>query len=149
MFPYTDIVTRIVDSDPNAYGAIYVEQKSTQSHYTKEVEENPEEGKLNVKSVMINRNAAFDELMYLFKQKVMVIHNVDEEFVSHLRDMKRIQKFTKSQEMRYVWEKTEGKDHYHHALLYFYIATKLRGTAGAWSTPGVVPFLSSFRVKSA
>jgi hypothetical protein len=148
LFPYTDIVTRVVNADPNAFGAIYVEKKSTETHTIKDQVADAEEGKLNVRSAMINRNIAFDELMAEFKAKRIVVQSgpKDDEFVSHLRSMKRIQKFTKTQEMKYVWEKTDGIDHYHHSLLYLYVATKLRGVAGVWSTPGAVPFVSAFRM---
>lgn len=148
LFPYTDIVTRIVNSDPNAFGAIYIEKKSSETHTIKDQIADPEEGKLNVRSAMVNRNVAFDELMGEFKRKNVVVQasEKDEEFVAHLRSMKRIQKFTKTQEMKYVWEKTDGIDHYHHSLLYLYIATKLRGVAGVWSTPGAVPFVSAFKM---
>lgn len=148
LFPYTDIVTRIVNSDPNAFGAIYVEKKSSETHTIKDQTEDAEEGKLNVRSAMVNRNIAFDELMGEFKRKNVVVQagEKDEEWVLHIRSMKRVQKFTKTQEMKYVWDKTDGVDHYHHSLLYLYIATKLRGVAGVWSTPGVVPFVSAFKM---
>lgn len=148
MYPYTDIVTRITEFDPNAFGAVYVVKKSTESHYIKEQEEKPEEGKLNVRSAMINRDVALDELMSEIKAKNVLIHAVDDELVGQLLDMKRIQKFDKSNVMRYSWEKTAGIDHYHHTLLYLYIASKLRATAGAWSTLGAVPFVSSFVARS-
>lgn len=147
MFPYTDIITRIVNFDPNAYGAVYVDKKSTETHTIREQEEDAEAGKLNVRAVMINRNVAFDELMSVFKTKSISIQHIDEEFVHHCRDMKRIQKFSKQQAVFYAWEKTTGEDHYFHATLYFYIATKLRGTAGAWTNAGVVPLVSSFTPK--
>lgn len=148
LFPYTDIVTRIVNNDPNAFGAIYVEKKSSETHTIKDQTEDAEEGKLNVRSAMVNRNIAFDELMGEFKRKNIVIQasDKDDELIAHMRSMKRIQKFTKTQEMKYVWEKTDGIDHYHHSLLYLYVATKLRGVAGVWSTPGVVPFVSAFKM---
>jgi hypothetical protein len=144
LFPYTDIITRITSFDPNAYGAIYVEKKSTESHTIKDQEANPEEGKLNVRSAMVNRNIALDELMAEIKAGSVLIHGVDDELVQHLLDMKRIQKFMKDNTMKYVWEKTDGHDHWHHTLLYLYIATKLRATAGAWTALGAVPFVSSF-----
>lgn len=144
LYPYTDIITRITNFDSNAFGAIYVEKKTTETHTIKEQEENAEEGRLNVRSAMINRNIAFDELMSEFKLKRVVVKDVDEEFVTQLRDMKRIQKFNKQQALYYAWEKTQGFDHWHHSLLYLYIATKLRGTAGAWSNPGAIPLVTSF-----
>ena len=145
LFPYTDIITRITGFDLNAFGAVYVDKKSTETHTIREQELNPEEGKLNVRSAMINRNIAFDELMSEFKLKKIVISNVDEEYVAQLRDMKRIQKFNKQQMMYYAWEKTQGFDHWHHSLLYLYIATKLRGTAGAWSNAGAVALVTAFQ----
>lgn len=148
LYPYTDIIARITEYDPNAFGATYVFRKTSETHYMKAQEEKPEEGKVNVRSAMINRDIAFDELMYSIKAKALVIHNVDDELVSHMLDMKRIQKFDKTNSMRYVWDKTAGIDHWHHTLLYLYIASKLQGTAGAWTPAGAVPFVSSFRLKS-
>jgi hypothetical protein len=148
LFPYSDIITRIVDMDPRAFGAIYTEMRSTELYTIKEQAENPDEGRLNVRSVMINRNVAFDSLMGLIKQKRVVIHGVDDELVTHMTDMKRIQKIDKFNTMRYVWEKTTGVDHYHHAMLYMYIATQMRGLAGAWTTPGAVPLVFRFRQKN-
>jgi hypothetical protein len=147
LFPYTDMVTRIVESDPNAFGAIYVEKKSTENFTIREQEEKAEEGKLNVRSVMVNRNVALDALMQLFKQKKLVIANLDDDLVLHLQDMKRVKKFDKFGVMRYVWEKTQGYDHYHHALLYLFIATQMRGLAGVWVPAGSVSLVSSFRPK--
>jgi hypothetical protein len=144
LYPYTDIIARVTSFDPNAFGATYVYRKTSETHYIKQQEEDPEEGKVNVRSAMVNRDIAFDELMSEIKGRMIVIHNVDDELVQHFTDMKRIQKFDKSNVMRYVWEKTEGHDHYHHTLLYLYIATKLQGVAGAWTPEGSVPFLSSF-----
>lgn len=143
MFPYTDMVTRITAFDPNAYGAMYVTRKTTEAYTVKDQEENPESGKLNVRSLMINRNIAFDELMAMFKRKQIVIANLDEEYVAHLRDMKRIQKFDNHQQVYYAWEKTQGNDHYHHSLLYLMLALRLRGTAEAWST-GDLSLVTSF-----
>lgn len=145
MFPYTDIITRIVNFDPSAYGAVYVEKKTTETYTVKDQEEKPEEGKLNVRAVMVNRNVAFDELMGLFKSKQIVIYALDDEFVIHCMDMKRVPKFTKQEDLRYVWEKTQGNDHYFHSLLYLHIATKLRATAGAWSNEGAVALVTAFK----
>lgn len=145
LFPYTDIITRVCDYDPNAFGAMYVTRKSAEPYVVKEQEENPEEGKLNVKSLLVNRDVALDSLMEEFKKKQIVIYNVDEEYVLHLRDMKRIQKFDKNNVMRYSWEKTQGNDHWHHSLLYCYLASKLRGMAGAWTASGAVSLVTAFR----
>ena len=147
MFPYTDIISRITGFDTNAYGAVYVEKKSTEAFSIKEQEEDPEEGKLNVRAVHINRNVAFDELMADFKAKNIIISNLDEELVMHLLSMKRIHKYDKQMNMVFKWEKTDGVDHYHHSLMYLKVAVGLRGTASGYSLPGVVPLVTSFIVR--
>lgn len=146
LYPYTDIITRVVNFDPNAYGAVYTEKKTTEIYTIREQEEAPEYGKLNVRAAMINRNVAFDQLMSEFKQKKIVIYDLDDEFVYQCMDMKRVPKFNRQENLHYVWEKTQGNDHYFHSLLYLYVATKLRGTAGAWSNEGAVALVTAFRV---
>ena len=147
LYPYTDIIARITAFDPNAFGATYVFRKTSETHYIKEQEEDPEEGKVNVRSAMVNRDIAFDELMSEIKGKMIHMVDANDEIVQHFTDMKRIQKFDKSNVMRYVWEKTAGIDHWHHTLLYLYIATKLQGTAGAWTPAGAVAFVTAFAVR--
>lgn len=147
LFPYTDIVTKVTDYDHNAYGAIYVNKKSTELYSIKEQEAAPEEGKLNVRSAMVNREVAFDELMADIKAKNVVFAKPDEELYSHLLSMKRVQKFDKIGTMRHVWEKTDGTDHYHHALLYLKIATSLAGASAGFVPVGSVPLVVSFTPK--
>jgi len=149
LFPYTDIITRVTEFDQNAYGAIYVEKKTNETYTVKLQEENAEEGKLNVRSVLINRNVAFDELMQMIKRRELVVAKSDEEFVSHLKSMKRIQKFDRFNNLTYRWEKTDGVDHYHHSLLYLWMAVSLRGTATGFTPAGVVPLVTAFKRKSA
>lgn len=150
MFPYTDIVRRITDFDPNAYGAIYVSKISTETHSLKLQEEDPEEGKLNVRSVHINRDIAFDALMRDMKEgRVFIKKQEDlEDFVQHLRDMKRIKVFDKHGGAVYRWKKTQGVDHWHHSLLYSYIAAKLRGSVYPTAESSAISLMSKFRVKS-
>lgn len=146
MYPYTDLVDRITKFDPNAYGAIYGAWASTETHKLREVEADREEGKLNVRAVRINREVAFDSLMWMFKRGEVIIGNGDDEFKLHMLDMKRIQKFDKTGGIVYKWEKTSGHDHWHHSLLYALMAARIR-TKFTWADPGVVPLVSSFRVR--
>lgn len=145
MFPYTDLIDRVTRFDPNAYGAVYVSKASTETHVIREVEEDKEEGKLNVRAVHINREVALDTLMWMFKRGDVVIGNGDDEFRQHMLDMKRIQKFDRVGGVVYKWEKTSGLDHWHHSLLYALIASRVRGRY-SWVSGGV-PLVSSFRVR--
>lgn len=146
--PYSDIVNTVCGYNPNAWGAVYVHSKNAAILTAKEQEENLEEAKLGFRTVNINRNAAFDELMALIKSGKLIISKSDENhiFEKQMLCMKRTQKFDRSQELHYVWVKTgDEDDHYHHSLLYFYIAVKLRMTAGS---PGIaavgIPLVRKF-----
>jgi len=146
-FPYSDMAARITGFDGNAYAGIYVTKKSTENFYVKEVEADPLEGKLNLRSVMINRDVALDSLMFDIKKKNVLIHAVDDELLKHFKDMKRVQVFDKSKQMRYTWQKTKGEDHYMHACLYLKTAAELQGTANGFFDPTVTPFVSSFTLR--
>lgn len=144
-FPYVDLITRVTNFDPHAYGAVYVNRLSTETHTIKLQEADAEEGKLNIRAVHINRDVAFDALMWMFKEKKMVISNGDADFSLQLLDMKRVQKFDKHGGIIYRWEKTQGHDHWHHSLLYAFIASKLRSMV-SWVSVGSVPLVSKILV---
>lgn len=151
MFPYTDIINEITMFDPNAYGAVYTEKASTEAFTIREQEEEEEEGKLNVRAVTINRNVAFDELMAEFKAGRIVVkaQEDDELFVLHLQDMKRVQMFDKHGGIVYKWKKTNGNDHYHHAMLYLKTACALRGTISGLDVNASHQLVRKFKLKQA
>lgn len=143
--PYTDLIATITGFDPNAYGARYENKGSTETHRVQEQEQVDEEGKVSFRMAIINRDIAFDALMADIKAKSVLVNAQDsgDEFVRHLRDMKRIQVKDKFGELRYTWKKTEGQDHWHHALLYLKTAIDLRATImsrQATGAPLVIPF---------
>lgn len=146
--PHTPVVKALTDFDPNAYGAEYVDIAQATSHYVKETEEDPDKAQEAVRTVKINRSYTFDEIMYMFKMKKIIVHQQEdyEAFVSHLMSMKRVNKFDKYQSIVYRWVKTDGVDHWHHSLLYMYIATKLRGMYNMTvdATPNLV---TTFKLK--
>lgn len=130
MYPYTDIVNRITQFEPNAYGAQYVETRSSEVFTMKEEEEDPEKAKISFRCVKINRNPAFDQLMNEIKEGRVVLPAGDDfdTIVAHCTDQKRVQVFDRYGGIIYKWQKTSGNDHYHHALLYLHIACLLRST---------------------
>lgn len=135
-FPYVDLITQCVNFDPNAYGAVYVSRLSSELYSVKEQLPDAEEGKLNIRAVHVNRDVALDSLMWEIKAGRVVVGNADEEWKLQMLDMKRVQKLDKHGGLMYKWEKTQGVDHWHHSLLYAYIAGKLRGGV-SWAAPGV------------
>lgn len=148
MFPYTDLINRVTTFDPNAYGAIYVERKTSEVYSVHEVEPNPEEGKLNVRNVKINRHVAFDQLMAKFKDgKVIMKDGEDhEEVVAQMTDMRRVQAFDRYGSISYQWRKGAGDDHYHHSLMYCMIAAELRGTITGFAL-GIPNLVTTFKRK--
>lgn len=131
VYPYTSEVMRICDYDPNAFGCVFTTSKSPELFTVQDKTETPEAGKLNLHLVKANRTRALDELLTLFKQKKIVIAKQDDTedgiYRQHLLSMKRTQVFV-GDELAYVWQKTDGEDHYMFSTLYMYLACRLRGT---------------------
>lgn len=131
--PYTDLVTRISKARPNWWGAIFTTSKIPVAYVLQTEEEDISEGKMTLRLVKVNRNIALDEVLSVIKSQKIAIQRNDqfEDFKKQMTSLKKIQKFTKDGELTYVWEKTgDENDHFHFSLLYLYLATQIRGTAG-------------------
>jgi hypothetical protein len=153
--PYVDLVTRLTDRDRNAYGAIFVTSKNPEMFTVAHKQADAEEGKLNLRLVKVNRTPALDHVMGLFKRKEIVISKVGDEedamFYDQMLSLKRVPITDQYGEPGYTWNKSDGEDHWHFALLYTTLAAELSSTAG---TPGLVSaknfqIVRSFRMKSA
>lgn len=131
--PYVDLVMRLQEHDHNLYGAVYTNSKNISTFTVKEQDEEPEEGKLPIRQVLVNRNKAFDNLMAALRRNEYAIkwdEKENEAYANEMTDMKRMQKFDADGEMHYVWVKSnDGNDHYHHATLYFDVASDMAGVA--------------------
>lgn len=141
--PYVDLIMRMQKRDPNLFAAVFVTSKKVEVFKAIEQAAEPEEGKLDVKQVQINRNKALDELTGHIKKSGMALQadpNIDEEFVEECLDLKRIQKVNQDGELEYSWEKSaNGKDHFFFALLYLYVAARLKGMAtGTYVWPSLL-----------
>ncbi|MDI1362524.1 phage terminase large subunit family protein [Methylotenera sp.] len=128
--PYTDILMRFQETDSNLYGALYVVTKNLDTHRVKTKEEMAEKGQEELRQVDINRNHTLDAVMETIKSGKWVCKEDEnkETIKAHLQDMKRIQDFGNDNEMHYVWKKSaKGNDHFHHALLYLWVASRMVG----------------------
>lgn len=146
--PYTDLVTRLSKSRPNNWGAIFVNTKSTTPFVLQEMEEDKSAGKMEMKLVKVNRTVALDSLLGVIKAGTFRIESSDENetYRAQLQSLKRLQKFTKDGELTYIWEKTDGNDHYHFATLYLHIAIQMRGTVGGMGALSAgIPLVSKSR----
>lgn len=157
--PFTDLIMRMQARDHNLFAALFVTSKNMESFVTKQQDDNPESGKLQVRQVQINRNKAFDELVGQIKGPkpsskleprlpgLVVVGSAENEiFNAECLDMKRVKKWDANTELTFTWVKSEEQmDHYFHALLYMFVAARLRGMAtGVGDWPSIV---SKFRVK--
>jgi hypothetical protein len=156
--PYVDLIMRMQSRDPNLFAAVFVTTKNVEAFTLKDQTGDQFEGKLQVRQAQINRNKAFDELagqikgrkppkgMPRFPGVQIAASEENDIFNAEMLDMKRVQRWDKDMEAHYVWEKSEAaNDHYHHSLLYLFVAARLRGLAtGVFMWPAMV---SSFRLK--
>ena len=130
--PYTELVSRLSKARPNNWGAIFVNTKSPMQFTLQTEEENPTEGKMELNLVKVNRTMALDSLLSVVKSGMFKLESSDQNelYRTQMQSLKRVQKFTKDGELVYVWEKTDGDDHYHFATMYLHIAIQMRGTVG-------------------
>lgn len=146
--PYTDTVTRICKKRPNHFGAIFVNTKSPQIFTMDSRTADEKAGKMELNLVKVNRTAALDALLGVIKAGTWAIESSaeDDTYKAQLLSLKRVQRFTSDGELGYVWDKSDGEDHYHFATLYFYIATCLRGTVGGIGSVSVgLPLVTRFK----
>jgi hypothetical protein len=147
-FPYVPTITEMCDNDPNAYGAIFTTGKSPELFTLQEKEENKEEGKLNLRLLKVNRTAGMDSIKDMFKKGKVILAEckLSPKAKPQYLSLKRVSKFI-NDELTYVYDKTDGQDHAHFALLYLHLAIQLRGKAAGWTQVGAVPLLKKFRLK--
>ena len=141
--PYVDIVMRLQRSDVNLYAAVTTTSRNVLSFRIEQQDAEVEEGKLDLRQVKLNRDTALDELVGHIKQMGMAVQkdpNEDEDFIDECLDLKRVQQIGQDGELKYHWVKSSHKnDHYFFALLYMFVAAKLRGIGtGGWCWPELV-----------
>lgn len=141
--PYVDLIMRMQKRDPNLFAAVFVTSKKVEVFKVTDQDEKPEEGKLDVRQVQVNRNKALDELVGQIKKSGFFYQadpNEDEDYVDECLDLKRINKVNQDGEIEPSWEKSaQGNDHYLFATLYMYVAARLRQMAvGSYAWPTVI-----------
>ncbi len=129
--PYFTLLLQMQVRDPNMWGAVYSKSKNLDVMRAIEQEKDADTGKERKHQVDLNRNRAFDALMMFVRGGGLAIRPVELQalFVTHMQDMKRVKEFNIDEEESFAWKKTRGNDHFHHALLYMFIAGRLVGTA--------------------
>ena len=154
--PYTETIHRLQQKIPNLYGSVYVNSRNMEAFKVVDREEDKQKSLLDVRQVNVNRNLALNLLMADIRDNKVGVVQCSElpTFESHLTDMKR-----QSQSLAafggeaddaepdsYVWVKTSGNDHYHHALLYAHVASQMTQHLPQ-GRGALLPFVGHFRAR--
>jgi hypothetical protein len=129
--PYTETVYRMQQRDRGVFAGVYVRSKGIDMYKIKDVEEDKEKGQQELKQANIARDKVFDLIMLMIRAGNIKCVSSDENdlWVEQLQDMKRVREFV-NDELVFVWNKVTGNDHYHHSLLYAFIASRILGVIG-------------------
>jgi hypothetical protein len=143
--PYTETVYRMQQQDINLFAGVYARSKSVDLFKVRDKEKDAEKGQEAVRQVNINRDRVFDLIMLMIRSGNInkVSDANDNTWKKHLTDQKRVREFV-DDELMFVWRKTQGEDHMHHALLYTVVASRLLGVSASLSTVPLV--LGKFKV---
>jgi hypothetical protein len=146
--PYFDMLLRMQGQDYNLWGAFFSTGKDLDLYRVKVKDEDTDKSQMYIRQIDINRNRAFDALMENIRAKNIRIKE-DESWpriVEHCTDMKRIRTFDMEGDMNHKWQKSDAKnDHFHHTLLYVWLASKTTGLSGSLINSS--PFFGKFKVK--
>lgn len=145
--PYVESVHRMQKTSPNLFAAVYVKNKSIETHTVKNREQDADKGSMDLRMVHINRDRSFDVLMEAVRAgEILKVKGDDDNlWVAHAIDMKRVKTFDRDNELAVTWVKSKmGADHAWHATLYAYTASRILGVSGPSRVS--LPLLSTFRV---
>ena len=154
--PYVETIHRLQQTFHNLYGSVYITSKNLEAFRVIDKAEDKQKALLEVRQVNVNRNLALNNLMSDIRAgKIGVVPQQElPTFREHLKDMKRrpesLSGFTGegegSEADSFVWVKTSGNDHYHHSLLYCYVAAQMAHHLPSGG-PKLPLFISSFKMK--
>lgn len=147
--PHAETVMALQDEDQNLFASVYVRSKAIVTHVVVDKEEEGEKGRAFQRQVNINRNRAFDGYMnYLRENHLRIMETAERNtIINHHVSMKRVKTYdVESGELMYSWQKTDGIDHYHHAFVFCWIASKIRGVSRSLISLPLTK-IHSFRVK--
>lgn len=153
--PYTETVYRLQRKIKNLYGSLYVNSASMRPYRLLDEEQDKSEALLDERQINTNRNVALDFLMEDIRAGYVGADSSLEHWEAmkkHLRDMRRVRAEAKKNSPdteRFIWQKSaDGVDHFHHALLYAWLAAKLRLAARPTIVLPPAAILRSFKLKA-
>lgn len=149
--PWTDLLMSIAQDDPNLYASFYVSRQGLELFDVKQRDADSTLALGALRQVSVNRNACFDKLFSVIRERQIWVRRTRDWplFRSHMKDQLRAQATLRSGEFASMWQKSsKGEDHYHHAVLYAWIASQMRGVAAGNS---LMPSMGvrTFKIKEA
>lgn len=153
--PETHLVHLMQKSDKNLYGGVYRDNRKLATYEIVLVDKDLKAGKLAIHQAAICRDVNFDEVMALYKSRLLRWQQStgaddmeDVLFKEHMLDMKRTQVFNKkTREITYTWAKSSAaQDHYMHTLGYLHVACRLAPTASKNAHFGGFPTVHVMKV---
>lgn len=147
--PHSETVMALQAEDQTCFASVYMKSKSIVPYTVVYKDEDEGRGQVFVRQVNVNRSKALDSYMEFVRNGALKI--VEDEnkdvVVAHHMSMKRVQTYDgESGELVYTWQKTDGADHFHHAHLYMWVASRIKAVGR--SLVGLpVTSISSFRLR--
>lgn len=153
--PHAETVMALQNQDSNLFASVYVRNKTLLTHRVVDDDADRDEGKEFVRQVNVNRSRAFDAYMEFVRQGHLTIAlqacqgeegiDMQDLLIKHHMSQKRVRQYeNESGELSYTWQKTDGEDHFHHAALYLYIASRIRGVSSPLEAP---PLFEAMRLR--
>lgn len=153
--PFTETVVRLQRLFPNLYAGLYVNAAGLRAFKMMDEEEDKTKAILDERQININRDIALDFLMEDIRGMRVGVnpaqdHNTILSWRKQMRDMRRLRYGDpkKPDNERYRWVKSKDKnDHFHHAMLYAWVASKLRLAMAPRVILPTTSLISKFKVK--
>lgn len=133
--PYVETVLNLQSHDSGLFGALFSSRRGIDLFDVKKREADDEMGVLSLRQVDISKGRVMDKLLDEIHEGNVLFKKSGEweVFVRQMRSMKRTTATLRNGEFQSSWVKTDGNDHYHMALLYFWVAAQMRFMS--FSTP--------------
>lgn len=129
--PYTETVMAMQVNDRNLYGAIYVRTKGPEMFTLKVQEDSRLLGRELRQRIDINHTVAFSSYLEGVRSGQVRFYRTleDREIIAEQHtSMKRVKEY-RDEQLTYVWKKGNEDDHYHHAAIYLYMASRIRSAS--------------------
>lgn len=144
--PMTEAVYQIQQKMRNSFAAVFVQTKGVELFKVTDREGDAEKGVEDMRQVNIAKDSCMDLIMAMIRnheiQKISCQY--DDLWIEHLTDNKRVHIF-KNEELVLTWVKTQGLDHWHMALVYALVASRILGVVAGCETP--LPLAMTMRIQ--